>query len=154
MRSPKSDLAVSLSDPERKMHKAMIRSVTYKTEMLHNYARIDRNTAASFYDRILAASTLNKSQESRPQYTKILKIDKKGMKMESVVRPSSQDMGDEIATLLADVGVVTRARVTEISESRMAKIHNSFKAEVVETAADTFENTIQTGHCDSSEGLR
>lgn len=37
----------------------------------------------------------------------------------------------------ADLGVVTRAELSEIVESHMAKINDKIKAKVVETVADT-----------------
>lgn len=54
----------------------------------------------------------------------------------------------------ADLIVVTRARVAEIVESQMAKVHDKIQAEIVEAVAETFENVIQTSYLDSNERLK
>lgn len=56
----------------------------------------------------------------------------------------------EIATVLADLGLVTSAKATEIVESRMAKRQDKIKAKVVETVAETVEDAVQTRYSDSS----
>lgn len=53
------------------------------------------------------------------------------MKSESVMGQSSRDTHNEIDTVLADLGVVRRAKGIEIAESCIDKTHEKIKAEVV-----------------------
>lgn len=60
----------------------------------------------------------------------------------------------EIATVLADLGVLTRAAAIEIVESGMANSRNKIKAEVVKIGADTFEDAIKSIYSECDEGLK
>lgn len=50
--------------------------------------------------------------------------------------------------MLADLGVVTRAEVTEIVKSSMANLYDKIKAEVVLNFADTFEDAVLSSYSD------
>lgn len=64
------------------------------------------------------------------------------MKSESVIGQSPRNIHNEIATVSADLSIVTRAEVTKIFEYRIAKIHENVKVEVVETFVETFEDAL------------
>lgn len=49
---------------------------------------------------------------------------KKAMKSQSVVRQSSQDLNDELATVLAFIAVVKRAEATVMVKFRIVKIQD------------------------------
>lgn len=153
MCSTRYDLAATLSNPECIIHKSMTESPSYETAFRTNLP-IDVNTASAFHDRVLAAIEVQKAKESQVTGTKTVEEEKRAMKLESVAGQSSRDTLSEIVTVLADLGVVTRAKVTEIIESRMAKINGKSKAEVVKTVADTAENAPESRFLDSNEGLQ
>lgn len=68
------------------------------------------------------------------------------------MRHSLWDSRNEISAVLADPGSTKRAGVTEIFEFSMAKVHDNFKAKVIETVVETFEDVIQTSYSSSNEG--
>lgn len=76
------------------------------------------------------------------------------MKSESVMRKSSWDTHIKIAAVLADLGVLRRAEVTETVESRNDQIHDKFEAKVGKIIADTFEDALYSRYLDSNERLK
>lgn len=130
-RSTRFDLAASLSSPELMMRKTMTRSLFYETAKLHEAARIKMDTAAAFHRRTLAATTVQETQESEVAGIELVEDEWKAMKSEYVTGKSSQDTRNPVGTMLADLGVVTRAEGTEIVEFHIAKILDKIKAEGV-----------------------
>lgn len=57
-RSPRSTSAALLSDPERVRPKTMTESPSYETALPLKSAGIDADTAAVFYDRVVAAGAV------------------------------------------------------------------------------------------------
>lgn len=139
-------MAAVVSDFEHVMHKKLtvffLTTMNYRLN--HRSAGIDVNTAAAFQDTVLAAIDVQNAQKSQVPGTGIMNDEKKAMKPHSVVEKSSQDPSEQMSTVLADLGVMTKAEATEIVESRMAKIHEQIKAEVVETVSDTLEDALQS----------
>lgn len=65
MSSTRSNFAAVLSDSESVKHKALTEFSSYETPLSHNSARIDTSATAAFQDRVLAAASIQKAQESR-----------------------------------------------------------------------------------------
>lgn len=60
----------------------------------------------------------------------------------------------DVNTAAADLGVVTRADVTEIMESCLAKIYDKIKAKVAETIGDVCGDALQSSYLDSNKALK
>lgn len=154
MRSARWNLAAALSDLEHVMHRTMNESSFYETSLLHESVVKDVWAADVPHDRVLVACAVQKAQECWAASTEIVEDKKRAMKSESVKGKSSKDTRTELAIVLANLGTVTRAEMSEVIESFIASIHEMMKAEVGETLAETFGNALRFCYLDLNEGLQ
>lgn len=119
--STRSGLDAALSDHDCVMHKTMTGSPSCEFAKSPESAGIDVDSATAFHSTVLAATAVQNAQESQAVGMELVKDEKKAMKLESVAGQSSLNICNEIATVLGNLGVVTRAEVTEIVKSRMVK---------------------------------
>lgn len=124
------------------------------TGLHHKSFGIHVDKAIALKQSGLAETTFQKVHKIRAAGTQIVKAEKSAITSNSFIGQSSQDIRNEMATILTHCCVVTRAEVTKIVKSCMAKIHQKITAHFVETVAKTFDNGLQWSHFGSNEGLK
>lgn len=136
------------------MPKMMTYSLPCQTAFAQKYAGIDVDNATSIHDNVICATAVLKGQRSRTTSTEILEDGKKVMRLESIIEQSSPDICNEISTIRSNLDILTRAKVTKIVKSRMAKIQKRVKAKVVKTVVETFKDALQLRYSVSNDGLQ
>lgn len=89
----------------------LIGSPLYDMAKLQKSVRINLDTAAAFYNRMLAVTAVHTIQGNQAVQFKLLKDDQKATKSKTNMRKSSWNPRDEISTELTDLDVLTRAEI-------------------------------------------
>lgn len=147
-------LVARLSDPERVLPKMTTRSSSYITALPQKFASIYLNPVTPLHCRMLAAIDVQGAQECQAAEFKIIKDENGVIKLEFVIVHLSQDTWNEIAIILAGLGILMSAAVTEIFKLPLVHMHDNIKAKLVQNVAEMLEDTLQLTYSDLTEGRR
>lgn len=106
----------------------MTRCPSYETAKLHKSDGINMCTSAAFQNRILAATIDLNAQKIQPASNELMEDEQKATKKVHVVGTSSWGTLNETVNVLADLVVVTKAKITKSSDCRSAKENRQYLA--------------------------
>lgn len=120
-------------------------------------AVIGKDVALSFMERVFAASTIREAAEDITATVTDADPDDTDPNLQLLSKPvakTSSDTRNEIISVLADLGVLTKPEDDSIIKVCLAKLTDSLQSNIINAAESTFEDTLQLSDSSSNKGLK